>query len=135
MLNKSILILILSLNTLLATVPPKPGVIPSAGVIQQAAIMAETHGEGGLAAKMRRIRQANIQSAESGFRDLREDVSMSFPVIMGSYSDSDDDVNVASMLQSELFDGPWPSVTMAEHYEEMSYGQFHLSGTVYGWYE
>ncbi|MBC8376811.1 MAG: M6 family metalloprotease domain-containing protein [FCB group bacterium] len=135
MLKKSILILILSLSTLLATVPAKPGVIPTERVIQQTAIMAETYGKGGLAAKMQRIRAANIQHANNGTRDLREDVYASFPVILGSYSDYDDNGSDVTMLQRELFDGPWPSVTMAEHYEEMSYGQFHLSGTVNGWYE
>ncbi|MBT3252550.1 MAG: M6 family metalloprotease domain-containing protein [Candidatus Marinimicrobia bacterium] len=130
-----ILVGIVGISTVMAISPPKPGVIPPAGVIQQAAIMAETHGEGGLADRMQRIRLANIQHAENGTRDLREDVYMSFPVILGSYSDSDDDPNAGDMLQQELFDGPWPSVTMTEHYEEMSMGQFHVSGGVYGWYE
>ncbi|NQV41778.1 MAG: M6 family metalloprotease domain-containing protein [Candidatus Marinimicrobia bacterium] len=135
MLNKIISILLLGLSTLFASTPAKPGVIPSEVLIEQIAIMSETYGQGGLAAKMQGIRAANIQHAENGTRDLREDIYMSFPVIMGSYSDYDDATNVINLLQSELFDGPWPSVTMAEHYEEMSLGQFHLSGTVYGWYE
>ncbi len=115
--------------------PAKPGVIPSERVKQQFQIMAETYGEGGLAAQMRRVRAANIEAAENGLRDLREDVYGSFPVILGSYADSDDNDNVVEQLQRELFDGEWPTITMAEHYEQMSYGQYHLSGTVYGWYE
>lgn len=123
------------LTTAMAITPAKPGVVPSEGVIEQAAIMAETYKQGGLAAKMQRVKAANLEAARNGMRDLREDVYGSFPVIMGSYVDSDDSPNVVDQLQRQLFDGPWPTITMAEHYEQMSYGQYHLSGTVYGWYE
>ncbi|NQV30134.1 MAG: M6 family metalloprotease domain-containing protein [Candidatus Marinimicrobia bacterium] len=132
---KFILINILTLSTIMASSPAMPGVNPSAKVKQQTVIMAESYTEGGLVAKMQRVKAANIQHAQNGSRDLREDVYMSFPVIMGSYSDRNDQDTVVSLLQQELFDGPWPTITMAEHYEQMSYGQFHLSGTVYGWYE
>ncbi len=123
------------LSFLWASAPAKPGVIPSQRVIDQTHIMSESYTQGGLVQKMQRIKAANIQLAQSGSRELREDVYMGFPVIMGSYSDSDDLDTTVTMLQQELFDGPWPTITMAEHYEEMSYGQFHLWGTVYGWYE
>ena len=113
----------------------KPGIIPSNKVLEQQNVMAQKYTQGGLAAKMQRVRASNIQNAENGNRDLREDVYMSFPVIMGSYANFADQPVIVEMLQEELFDGPWPTITMAEHYEEMSYGQFHLSGTVYGWYE
>jgi len=135
MLRKLILINLLGIATLLGSSPAKPGVIASDKVIQYTNLMSQTYQEGGLAAKMQRVRAANIQHAENGFRDLREDLYMSFPVILGSYANSSDPASAPGNLQAELFDGPWPSVTMAEHYEEMSYGQFHLSGNVYGWYE
>jgi len=131
---------IVALSILIFTIaqgssPAKPGVIPSERVKQQTALMSESYTQGGLAAKMQRVKAANLQAAERGTRDLREDVYMSFPVIMGSYNNSNDQDTVARMLQKELFDGPWPTATMAEFYEQMSYGQFHLSGNVYGWYE
>jgi M6 family metalloprotease-like protein len=126
---------LLILSIALALSPAKPGVIPSNKVIQQTAILAETYTQGGLAAKMQRIKAANLAAAANGTRDLREDIYASFPVILGSYADANDNDAVVGQLQQELFDGPWPTITMAEHYEQMSYGQFHLSGTVYGWYE
>jgi M6 family metalloprotease-like protein len=126
---------LLLVTLVLGSTPAKPGVIPSERVKQQIEIMSESYTQGGLAAKMQAIKAANLQAAATGTRDLREDVFMSFPVILGSYSDSNDNDNVVGQLQQELFDGPWPTITMAEHYEQMSYGQFHLSGTVYGWYE
>ncbi len=134
MFNKLILINIFSLTIVLASSPAKPGVTASQKVQQFTSIMAVDYHQGGLVAKMQRIKDANIQNAENGNRDLREDVYMSFPVILGSYADYDDLDTVRSLLQQELFDGPWTSPTMAEHYAEMSYDQFHLSGTVYGWY-
>lgn len=118
-----------------ASSPAMPGVIPSNVVKQQTAIMSESYTQGGLAAKMQRVKAANLQAAENGLRDLRDDVYMSFPVIMGSYTNSNDDSTVVNQLQRQLFDGPWPTITMAEHYAQMSYDQFHLSGNVYGWYE
>ena len=135
MFKVTILILTLTLSTVFASAPAKPGVTASEKVKQYTQIMGQQYQQSGLAAKMQRIRETNIQHAENGSRDLREDVYMSFPVILGSYANSNDPSGTAGALQSELFDGPWPTITMAEHYEEMSYGQFHVSGGVYGWYE
>ncbi len=135
MYKKLILLSLLSISTILGSSPAKPGVIASDKVKLFTKKMAVDYSRGGLVIKMQRIKESNIQIAESGSRSLREDVYMSFPVILGSYADSDDKNAVVGSLQAELFDGPWPTVTMAEHYEEMSYGQFHLSGTVFGWYE
>ncbi|MCF6238582.1 MAG: M6 family metalloprotease domain-containing protein, partial [Candidatus Marinimicrobia bacterium] len=135
MLKKLILINLIPLVFILAISPAKPGVVPSQKVKDFSRIAAETYTQGGLVVKMQRIKQANIQIAEHGNRELREDVFMSFPVILGSYTDYNEQNSVIDDLQAELFDGPWPTVTMAEHYTEMSYSQFYLSGTVYGWYE
>lgn len=133
---KQVILLQLLISTVAYTAtPPKPGVVPSDKIVQQLSIMAESYQQGGLAAKMQRVKAANIEAVQSEMGDLREDVFGSFPVILGSYADSDDNPNVVEQLQRELFDGPWPSITMAEHYEQMSYGQYHLSGQVYGWYE
>ena len=66
------------LTSVLAITPAKPGVTPSETVKQQAAIMAETYTQGGLAAKMQRVKAANMEAAANGFRDLREDVYGSF---------------------------------------------------------
>ena len=126
---------LLILTIAFGATPAKPGVFPSELVKQQFEIMSESYTQGGLAAKMQRVKAANILAAANGTRDLREDIYMSFPVILGSYTDANDNDNVVGQLQQQLFDGPWPTITMAEHYEQMSYGQFHLSGTVYGWYE
>ncbi len=61
-------------------------------------------------------------------------LSMKFPVLIGKFTDTPNEDYPAVQLQQELFDGPWPTGTMTEHYTEMSYGQFEVSGDVYGWY-
>jgi len=55
------------------------------------------------------------------------------PVMLGKYSDTGADPITAANLQTELFDGPWPTGTMTEYYDEISYGDIALTGTVYNW--
>jgi len=132
MLKKFTILNMIILSLVLASSPAKQGITPSPRVIEHTAIMGQDYQQGGLVAKMQRVKAANLELAP---RELREDVYMNFPVILGSYRDKNDQDTVVSLLQQELFDGPWPTPTMAEHYLEMSYGQFHLGGDVHGWYE
>ena len=37
-------------------------------------------------------------------------------------------------LQTELFDGPWPTGTMTDFYTEISYGLLTVTGTVFNWF-
>lgn len=129
MLKLTIVVLLIALlNAGYATTPAKPGVVASPRVIEFSQIMSASYTESGLARRMERVK-SNQSSA-----GLREDITLAFPVIVAHYTDMEADSATIPDLQRELFDGPWPSVTMAEHYEEMSYGQFHLEGQVYGWY-
>ena len=123
-----IIFLFLISSALLAHAPAKPGVQPSERIQEMHPLFEATYTEGGVAKRMAHFRTAREQG-------IRDEVSMSFPVLMGYYADDTGPEWMVESLQEELFDGPWPTPTMAEHYEEMSYGQFHLSGTVYGWYE
>ncbi|MFH1862251.1 MAG: M6 family metalloprotease domain-containing protein [bacterium] len=66
--------------------------------------------------------------------DEVDDIYAYSPVICGKYSNSGGDDWPISQMQTQLFDGPWGTITMREYYEEISYDQFHLSGAVYGWY-
>jgi len=54
------------------------------------------------------------------------------PVLMGDTSDMVGTHATAS-LEAELF-GNWPTGSMTDYYEEISYGQFQVTGSVYGWY-
>lgn len=111
--------------------PAKPGITPSARVIAAEQAFAETYQMGGLAAAIQRVKSEKRNAS----RDTRADtLYMSFPVLVGNYADAGEPAYPIQNLQNELFDGPWPTTTMREHYLEMSYGLFHLSGHVYGWY-
>lgn len=55
------------------------------------------------------------------------------PIFLGKYSDTGADPISQADLQQELFDGPWPTGTMTEYYDEISYGNSQLVGTVYDW--
>jgi len=92
--------------------------------------MALSYHSGGVVRRVQDLRAMQ----QAGTAGLREEVEMAFPVISAYYSDAEVDSATMTNLQMELFDGPWDTPTMAEHYAEMSYGQFHLSGQVYGWY-
>ena len=55
------------------------------------------------------------------------------PVLMGKYSNTTSEPIAATELEKELFTGPWPTGTMKQYYEEISYGLFSVTGTVFPW--
>jgi len=55
------------------------------------------------------------------------------PVLLGKYVDTGANPYPRTDLQTELFDGPWPTGTMTEFYDEISYGNLDVQGTVYDW--
>jgi M6 family metalloprotease-like protein len=59
--------------------------------------------------------------------------SVEVPIVLMKFSDTSSNPFPSSDLQIELFDGPWSSGTMSDHYREMSRGAFNVSGTVFDW--
>ena len=56
------------------------------------------------------------------------------PVLMARYNNSGSAPFPVTDLQTELFDGPWlPTGTMTQYYQEISYGRFTVTGTVFPW--
>ncbi len=55
------------------------------------------------------------------------------PVICVKYSTTGADPFPTSQLQTKLFDGPFAPRTVKQFYQEISYGDLNLGGTVYGW--
>jgi len=117
-----------------AIAPAKPGVQVPQYIID---IMQEHperyYPEPALKYTMARYAQAKRDAVKYGLDDPA-DVYGCFPVVCGKYSDSGGDAWPIGDMQQELFDGPWPTGTMNEFYEEISFDQFHLDGTVYGWF-
>ncbi len=55
------------------------------------------------------------------------------PIFLAQFSDTGAAPITASDLQKQLFDGPWPTGTMTEYYDEISYGMVQLDGEVFDW--
>ncbi len=71
-------------------------------------------------------------------QQLRETMMVSgttfVPVLMGKYLNTGADPYPTATLQTKLFSAP-PAASMSSLYDEMSYGNLNLTGTVYGWYQ
>jgi hypothetical protein len=92
--------------------------------------------------KIRETREAFVE--ERGFyqRDMipaaeRPEFAVtgnySVPVFCAKYSDTGADPYPVATLQTRLFNGPYVPRTMTQFYDEISYGDLNLTGTVYGW--
>ncbi len=85
---------------------------------------------------------ANRMMMERGLMGLAEAEEMGgtaitgtkhIPVLMGLFANTGSAPYAVADLQTELFDGPWPSGSMSDYYQEISYGAFDVDGTVYDW--
>lgn len=59
--------------------------------------------------------------------------TVEIPVIATLFSDTASEPYPVADLQQQLFDGPWPTGTMAEHYLEMSRDNLRVQGEVFDW--
>ncbi len=55
------------------------------------------------------------------------------PVFMVQFADTATPPYPVADLQQQLFDGPWPTGTVTEHYDEMSDGRLEVTGEVFDW--
>ncbi len=55
------------------------------------------------------------------------------PVFCVKYSDTGADPYPVATLQTRLYSGPFAPRTLTQFYNEISYGDLNLTGTVYGW--
>ena len=55
------------------------------------------------------------------------------PVLTGLYNDTAVQPLATTVLQQEFFDGPWPTGTISDYYNEVSLGLLEIEGTVYDW--
>ncbi len=80
----------------------------------------------------RRLLREKIASGRTELAATLRSDNFSLPVLLGNFSD---ETNIKSRdeFQTVLF-GQNPSGSMIDFYREISYGQFELSGMVYGWF-
>ncbi len=125
-----------------ATMPPKDGVEWSDGYIQrlqqQPDAFTYQRAYMPLMNRIQNNRRAVAQgimsaAAANAAGGLVVSGTKSIPVLLGKYSNTGADPYPQANLQQELFDGPWPTGTMTEYYQEISYGVFTVTGTVFPW--
>jgi len=59
--------------------------------------------------------------------------TIAVPVFTAIYNNTGSAPYPINNLRKSLFTGPWPTGTVTELYDEMSYGNLALTGTVYNW--
>lgn len=85
-----------------------------------------------IAKRLRHIKSEKEAALQNGQKYSSETVNMAVPVIVGNYTDNSHIFSVSD-YQNLLF-GENPTGNMTDYYNEVSYGQFNLTGTVYGTY-
>ena len=120
-----------------AIVPPRvPGVQIPAEMLENLKNDPNFYRPGtALSQKMQRIREARLAAGldKTTLRGAEPAVGY-LPVLCLQYADVDSEWPVAQM-DNQLFDrtAEWPSGSMKDYYEEISYGQFTVTGKAYGW--
>lgn len=126
-----------------ATIPPKKGVnwpqAYSDRLQQDATAFSYSRSYLPLVQQVRANRMAVQQgtmtvAAANASGGLMVSGSRSIPVLTAKYSNTGADPYPHGDLQTELFDGPWPTGTMSQFYQEISYGNFSVTGTVFPWH-
>ncbi len=127
--------LILFSVSVFATIPPKRGVKPPAGFAEFQQMVSKSYTEGYYAEKFRErkiLREQISKGLKSGSL-LTTDTVFAL-TLMGQYSDLSAHYP-ASQFQAHLFDGPNPTGTITNYYDEVSYHQLYFSGDCAGWYD
>ena len=117
-------------NDALAVDPPAPGLLMPRHVVEAQKEISESYSESGIARRLQEIKYERDQASKSGEVYSATPATFDMPVIMGSYSDNAN-IFTASEYYENLF-GANPTGSMSDYYDEVSYGQFNLTGSVYG---
>ncbi|MGH7596725.1 MAG: M6 family metalloprotease domain-containing protein [bacterium] len=127
-------LLLTLVGCLYATNPPNKGSFPKGfwkTALHDQPLLA--YGDPGWVKRMeqRRLLQQARAFAKTAAQPLQAD-NFVLPVLLGQYSDNAGTFTVQN-FQNLLFDNN-PSGTLTAYYNEVSYGQFTLTGKVYGWF-
>ena len=86
----------------------------------------------GIARRIQQIKHDKLEAIAAGLPAQRSIITFNMPVIMGSYADNAH-IFDSSDFQDLIF-GSHPGGSVADYYSEISYGEFQLTGQVYGPY-
>jgi M6 family metalloprotease-like protein len=85
----------------------------------------------------RRLAEAGRFGAGLDREVLRRATTMTgtlrLPVLLARFSNTATTPIMRADLQSELFGGAWPTGSLSQYFNEVSYGNFQVTGTVYDW--
>jgi M6 family metalloprotease-like protein len=127
-------------------VSPAPGVEVSPEVLESLRSRGMFEFKHAWIEKTRKTREArDAYMAERGFykremlqpaqrRELAVTGNFAIPVFCVKWGTTGADPFPTSSLQTKLFDGPFAPQTLTEFYDEISYGDLNMTGTVYGWH-
>ncbi len=111
---------------------PMPGIKMPDNIRNLLSRMEETSRDGNVA-RIIQQRKAAILSAKSGKgHSVLNASAMAVPLLIGTYSNSSNSYTL-NKFQNQIFSNN-PTGTMVDYYNEISYGQFQLSGQTHGWY-
>ena len=113
------------ISIVFAIVPPKEGRFP-VGVLEKMRSqgIGDTYGDPGWVKKIAYMRDQEGRNIQSEFN---------LPVLLGKYSGATTYFNASNI--DELLFGNNSSGSMRDYFNEISYGNFQLDGTVGGWYQ
>ncbi|MCP4704729.1 MAG: M6 family metalloprotease domain-containing protein, partial [candidate division Zixibacteria bacterium] len=115
-----------------AVMPPAPGVELPAYVKQAQQELSKHYGTTGIARRLQEIKLEKELAIKSGETIPTRSINFNLPVLMGDYGDAFH-IFTAAEFQEQLF-GSNPTGSMSDYFDEVSNGQFQLSGTVFGPY-
>lgn len=132
--KKIVLVFLLLPALLYAIAPPRNSAVQiPADMLEQIAGDATFYrARRSLQYTMRNFRANNLKNDRQS-EHKRKPVRASVPVLCVQYADVLQDEWPVNQLQNMLF-GVWPTGTMQQYFQEVSYNQFLLDGDVYGWY-
>ena len=117
--------LIFMISIAMGIVPPKEGDFPE-GVLEnlRSQGIGESYGDPGWMKKIASLKSQNSRNIQSEFN---------LPVLLGKYSGSTTYFNESEI--DDLLFGNNPTGSMKDYFDEISYGNLLVDGTVGGWYQ
>ncbi len=129
------MMILLSQAPLLATTPPESGKFP-AGFWSDVLSGRDSvrYGDPGWVKRVAR-RRATREQIAAGRTTLAalDQAQFTLPVLLGRYKNATTTYDTTDFR--ELLFGENPTGSLSDYYDEVSYGQFQLTGKVYGWFD
>ena len=111
---------------------PMPGIIMPDSVRNLLSRMEKTSIDGNVARIIQQRKAARLSGHSGSGYAVQTASAMAVPLLIGTYSNSSNSFSPTE-FDDQIFNNN-PTGSMVDYYDEVSYGQFQLSGQTYGWY-